>query len=157
MEPIALESPCLADLPPLMVGGLCERYTMGNTSAIPSQWERFSRYVGNIPGGIDGPAYGVCFDFENNQFDYLCGIEVSAVEGLAREFRHVTIPSHRYAIFVIEHNIAAIQRVIYTIWNQWLPSSGYKGANAPTVECYRENFDPQTGASGFEIWVAIES
>lgn len=155
MEPIALDPPRIADLPSLLVGGLCERYTMGNTGAIPSQWERLSRYVGNIPGGIVGPAYGVCFNFKNNQFDYLCGIEVERAESLPREFGHVAIPAHRYAVFVIEHNIATIQRVLHTIWNQWLPASGYKIVKAPAVECYRENFDPHTGGGGFEIWVAI--
>ena len=73
-----------------------------------------------------------------------------------REFRHVAIPKHSYAIFAIEHNITTIQRVLHTIWNQWLPASGYKAAKAPAVECYHENFDPQTGDGGFEIWVAIE-
>jgi len=157
METITLDPPRLADLPPLLVGGLCERYTMGNTAAIPSQWERFSRYVGNIPGGIDGPAYGVCFNFESNEFDYLCGIEVNNVAGLPREFRHVQIPAHRYAVFMVPDNISTIQEVIHTIWNQWMPASGHKGANAPAVECYRENFDPQSGDGGFEIWVAIEA
>lgn len=156
MDPITLDPPRIADQPPLLVGGLCERYTMGNTAAIPSQWERFSRYVGHIPGGIDGPAYGVCFNFDNNQFDYLCGIEVERAEGLAREFTHVEIPAHRYAIFAVEHNIAAIQSVIHAIWNQWLPASGYEAGKAPAIECYRENYDPLTGDGGFEIWVAIK-
>ena len=142
METIALDSPRLADLPPRLVVGLCERYTMGNTAAISSQWERFSRYVGKIPGGIDGPAYGVCFNFDNNEFDYLCGIEASAADGLPREFGHVRIPAHRYAIFTVHDNISTIQRVIHTIWSAWLPTSGLKAADAPAVECYRENYDP---------------
>ncbi len=157
MEPIALDPPRLADLPPLLVAGLCERYTMGHTDAIPSQWERLSRYAGNIPGGIDGPAYGVCFNFESNGFDYLCGIEVSDAVGLPREFRHVQIPAHRYAIFTVQDNVSTIQQAIHTIWNQWIPASGHKPANAPALECYRESFDPQTGEGGFEIWVAIQA
>ncbi|MBL7647596.1 MAG: AraC family transcriptional regulator [Candidatus Hydrogenedentes bacterium] len=157
MEPIALDPPRLADLPPRLVVGLCERYTMGNTGEIPSQWERFSRYVGKIPGGIDGPAYGVCFNFDNNEFDYLCGIEASDAEGLPREFSHVRIPAHRYAIFTVQENISTIQRALHTIWSEWLPRSGHKAANAPAVECYRESFDPLTGDGGFEIWLAIES
>lgn len=157
MEPITLDPPQLIDRSPLLVGGLCERYTMGHTDAIPAQWERFARYIGRIPGGIDGPAYGVCFNFENNEFDYLCGIEVASIESLPREFSHVRIPAHRYAIFTIDENIATIKRAIYTIWNHALPASGHRPANAPTVECYRENYDPPTGDGGYEIWVAVEA
>lgn len=156
MDTISLASPTLTHRSTLLVGGLCERYTMGNTGAIPSQWERFNRYAGCIPGVVDGPAYGVCFNFNNNQLDYLSGIEVGALEGLPREFSHVQIPAQRYAIFAVEDNISTIQRVIHTIWNQWLPASGYKATNAPVVECYREAFDPLTGDGGFEIWVGIE-
>jgi AraC family transcriptional regulator len=43
-----------------------------------------------------------------------------------------------------------------TIWNLWFPSSGHELVDAPDFERYGEEFDPQTGLGGFEIWVPIK-
>ena len=42
------------------------------------------------------------------------------------------------------------------IWNDWLPASEYKAADAPGFERYDENFNPHTGLGGFEIWIPVK-
>src|SRR5438874_2261201 len=71
------------------------------------------------------------------------------------EFSRVRIPEQRYAVFTHRDHISSIRRTINTIWNQWLPASGLKAADAPNFERYDENFDPLTGNGGLEIWIPV--
>ena len=66
------------------------------------------------------------------------------------------IPEHRYAVFSHTEHISTIRRTITAIWNQWLPQSGLKVADAPSFERYDEKFDPATGNGGLEIWVPVK-
>lgn len=58
-------------------------------------------------------------------------------------------------MFTHAGHVASIRRTVNTIWNQWLPASGLKAADAPNFERYGETFDPATGNGGFEIWVPV--
>jgi AraC family transcriptional regulator len=47
------------------------------------------------------------------------------------------------------------------IWQDWLPSSGYEvpdpsGDVPDMLECYGENFNPQTGMGDIEVWVPVK-
>ena len=42
------------------------------------------------------------------------------------------------------------------IWSQWLPESGHKAFEGPTLERYGPEFNPRTGMGGLEIWVPIQ-
>jgi predicted transcriptional regulator YdeE len=51
---------------------------------------------------------------------------------------------------------ASIRSTWLTIWTQWLPNSGHEVVDAPDFERYSEQFNPQTGLGGFEIWLPIK-
>jgi AraC family transcriptional regulator len=163
-EPIMMDSTVLENLPaprfeivkPLLVAGLGERYTWESGAAIPGQWHRFQQSIHHIPRRIGNVTYGVCCNGDDaGNFDYIAGVEVADFSDLPREFSRVRIPEQRYAVFTHRDHISTIRRTINTIWNQWLPSSGLKAADAPNFERY-ENFDPATGNGGVEIWVPIK-
>jgi AraC family transcriptional regulator len=163
-EPITMDSTSLDSLnaprfttsKPLLIAGLGERYTWESGAAIPGQWQRFHQSVANIPGRIGPVAYGVCCNGDDaGNFDYIAGVEVSDFSGLPREFTSVRIPEQKYAVFTHSDHISTIRRTITTIWNQWLPVSGQKAADAPGFERYDANFDPLTGNGGLEIWVPV--
>jgi AraC family transcriptional regulator len=163
-EPIMMDSTALDNIPaprfvtstPLLIAGLDERYTWESGAAIPGQWQRFHQCVQNIPGRIGLVAYGVCCNGDDaGNFDYIAGVEVSDFSDLPRAFSRVRIPEQKYAVFAHGDHISTIRRTINTIWNQWLPASGLKAADAPNFERYDENFDPLTGNGGFEIWVPV--
>jgi AraC family transcriptional regulator len=163
-EPIIMDSTVIDNLPsprfetshPLLVAGLGERYTWESGAAIPGQWQRFHQSVGNIPGRIGQVAYGVCCNGDDaGNFDYIAGVEVSDFSDLPREFSSVRIPEQKYAVFAHRDHISTIRRTINTIWNEWLPASGVKAADAPSFERYDENFDPLTGNGGLEIWLPV--
>jgi predicted transcriptional regulator YdeE len=70
-------------------------------------------------------------------------------------FARVRIREQKYAVFTHSDHVSSIRRTFNSIWNNWLPASGQKMADAPTFERYGENFDPLTGNGGFEIWVPV--
>jgi AraC family transcriptional regulator len=164
-EPITMDSTVIDNLQPprfatgkpLLVAGVGERYTCESGAAIPAQWQRFHQSVENIPGRVGKVAYGVCCNGDDaGNFDYIAGVEVSDFSDLPREFSRVRIPEQRYAVFSHHDHISTIRRTVNTIWNQWLPASGLKAADAPNFERYDENFDPLTGNGGLEIWIPVK-
>ena len=93
---------------------------------------------------------------DSGNFDYIAGVEVSDFSDLPREFARVRIPAQRYVVFRHTEHISTIRRTVGAIWNQWLPQSGLKVADAPTFERYDEKFDPATGNGGLEFWVPVK-
>jgi AraC family transcriptional regulator len=163
-EPIVMDSTALDNLPaprfttskPLLIAGLGERYTWESGAAIPGQWQRFHQSVANFPGRIGPVAYGVCCNADDaGNFDYITGVEVPDFSDLPREFSRVRIPEQKYAVFTHRDHVSTIRRTINTVWNQWLPASGLKAVDAPSLERYGENFDPLTGYGGLEIWMPV--
>lgn len=163
-EPITMDSTVIDNLQPprfttgkpLLIAGLGERYSCEGAAGIPGQWQRFHQSVANIPGRIGNVAYGVCCNGDDaGNFDYIAGVEVSDFSDLPREFASVRIPEQKYAVFTHRDHISTIRRTVNTIWNQWLPASGLKAADAPNFERYDENFDPLTGNGGLEIWIPV--
>jgi AraC family transcriptional regulator len=142
----------------LLVAGLGERITHDNQGAgIPNQWQRFHQSMDNIPGRIGNVAYGVCCNGDDaGNFDYIAAVEVTDFSDLPREFSSARIPEQKYAVFTHSEHIASVRRTINTIWNQWLPVSGFKAADAPNFERYDQNFDPLTGNGGLEIWIPVK-
>ncbi len=151
-----LPSPRFETGKPLLVAGVGERYGCEASAAIPHQWQRFHQTVDSIPGRVGQVAYGVCCNSDDaGNFDYIAGVEVTDFFDLPREFSRVSIPEQRYAVFTHGGHVSAIRSTVNTIWNQWLPASGMKAADGPNFERYDENFDPQTGNGGFEIWIPV--
>ena len=140
----------------LLVAGLGERYRFETNHGIPLQWQRFVPYIGNIPGQAGTVAYGVCCNSDGTgNFEYIAGVEVSSFDDVPPELRRVRIPAQRYAVFTHRDHISTMRSTFYTIWNQWLPASGYEVADAPDFERYDERFNPQTGTGEVEIWLPL--
>ena len=166
VEPIKMDETLLTHLAPprfedgrpFLVAGLSERYTCESAAAIPSQWQRFNEYFGKVPGQVGNVAYGVCYNADDaGNIDYLCGVEVGDFSALPAEFSRLRIAAQRYAVFSHRDHVSAIRRTWNTIWNTWLPASGYLPADAPNFERYDEKFDPVSGMGGLEIWLPLKA
>jgi AraC family transcriptional regulator len=164
-EPILMESSALDHLKPprfetgkaMLVAGIGDRINHQNNGAgIPGQWEQFNQKRGEIPDRVGNLSFGVCCNGDDSgNFDYIAGVEVSDFSDLPREFARVRIPEQKYAVFTHDEHISTIRRTVNTIWNHWLPVSGFKAADAPNFERYDEKFDPLTGNGGLEIWIPV--
>ncbi len=164
VEPIRMNETQLADLAPprfedgrpLLIAGVRERYTQETSAAIPSQWQRFHAYLGNIPRQRGKIAYGVCYNTdEDGNMDYMSGVEVASFDDIQPELERVRLPAQRYAVFRHSDHISTIRRSWMTVFGKWFPGSGYEVEDAPVFERYGEDFDPETGLGGFELWVPI--
>ena len=165
VESINMTEAKLVDLMPprfengkaMTITGLCERYTCDTIHGIPSLWQRFGPYIGNLTGQVGELAYGVCCPSDESQpFEYIAGVEVSSIADLPSGFRHIQIAPQRYAVFTHEGHVSGIRNTCYTIWNQWLPESDFEQVEAPDFERYDERFDPQTGNGVVEIWLPVK-
>jgi AraC family transcriptional regulator len=164
-EPILMDSTALDHLKPprfetgkaMLVAGIGDRIDHQNNGAgIPGQWQRFNQKRGDVPNRVGNLSYGVCCNGDDSgNFDYIAGVEVSDFSDLPREFARVRIPEQKYAVFTHDEHISTIRRTVNTIWNHWLPVSGFKAADAPNFERYDEKFDPLTGNGGLEIWIPV--
>lgn len=167
-EPILMDSAMFDHLAPprfeiakaFLVAGPAERISCDNGAMIPGLWQRFHREIADIPARVGQGkiqvAYGVCCNGDDaGNFDYIAGVEVADFSDLPRRFGRIRIPEQRYAVFTHTEHVASIRRTVNTIWNQWLPASGLKAADAPNFERYDETFDPATGNGGFEIWLPV--
>jgi AraC family transcriptional regulator len=153
---VKLEQPRFAQGSAMLVAGLCTRYEYENKDGIPAQWQRFNDYVGNIEGEVGGVAYGVCTNSDATGFDYIAGVEVTDFSNVDRELARIRIPAQRYAVFSHRDHISTIRNTIQAIWGDWLPKSGYELADAPVLERYGAEFDPDTGSGGLEIWLPLK-
>jgi AraC family transcriptional regulator len=155
---VDLAPPRFETLMPMRFAGLVERYDCQSSGGIPDQWQRFTPYLGNIPGQVGKIAYGVCFNFGGDgNFDYMCGVEVASASDLPKGLTSLTAPGQRYAVFEHRGHIAGIRATISTIWSKWLPESSHQAADGPSFERYGPEFNPLTGLGGFEIWIPIQA
>lgn len=166
VEPIKMDETLLINLEPprfengelLLIAGLGGRYTCEASAGIPSQWQRFLPHLGQVRGQVGRKAYGVCCNSdEAGNFDYVCGVEVKNFSRLTADWSRVRIPEKRYVVFSQRDHISAIRSTWNTIWNNWLPESGYEVVDAPNFERYGDDFDSATGTGGFEIWIPIKA
>ena len=157
-----LEPPRFEDTETLLIAGFRSHYISDTMDQIPSLWQRFGAHIGSVPGQIGRKTYGLCWTHGKEPgIDYLVGVEVSSSSGLPKEFTTATIPAQRCAVFQHRGHVSKLYETCEAI-SEWFPESGYQGArgaaDAPDFfERYTEEFNPQTGLGGIEVWVPIKS
>lgn len=128
---------------------------------IPAQWQRLGPMIGRVPGQIGAVAYGVCFDMfgDKASFDYVAGVEVAGTSALPEGFSQVRIPALTWAVFPHRLHASQFDQTMNAIMRDWLPTSGCdiaQSMGAPDlIERYGEDFDPQSGMGGMELWLPI--
>jgi len=152
----ALSKPRIETLPPKLMAGIVQRYECSAPAAIPSQWQRFSQYLGSIPGQLGQDAYGICYNFDDEgKFDYMSAVEIKEGGQLPFGLVQLSLPEQKYAVFSHAGHISEIRSVMSSIWNHGIADAGLQADTSPTLEVYRPQFNPTTGNGGFEVWIAI--
>lgn len=151
-----LPEPRLVDGAARRVAGFTERYTFATNHGIPSLWQRFSPFVGHMPGQIGDTTYGVVTDHEEDcSFGYLAGVEVSPTADLDPGMAYIDIPTQLYAVFAHQGHISTMRRTAYSIWAQYFPNSTLIPTSGPNFERYGAEHDAFTGYGPVEVWVPI--
>lgn len=165
--PVIVEAPRFIDSPALRIVGLTRSYR-GTNAGIPQQWEAFFSsshalvgeavpQLGSIPGQAGPVAYGVCYHGGREGFEYLSGVEVREDAAIPEGMAEVRLPAQRYAVFPHRGHVATLAQLVHTIFEQWMPTSGYQPGEHPDLfERYAEDFDAWTGLGGMEVWIPIK-
>ncbi|WP_175830974.1 AraC family transcriptional regulator [Burkholderia cepacia] len=140
-----------------LIAGMSDRYTFDTNEGIPALWQAFIPYIGTLPGQVGDVTYGVCCNPDaDGSFEYIAGVEVTSRDRLPAPFRWVELAPQRYAVFEHAGHVSTLHRTFYSIWNGWLPTSGFKAVDAPEFERYSGDYDPVTGAGVLEIWLPVK-
>ena len=157
IEQSELEEPRFEQGRELLLAGLKATYQVGETAGIADQWHRFVPHLGTFAGQKGNTCYGVSWnDRPESGFDYLAGVEVDPAAKLPSGFTQLRVAPQKYAVFTHRKHLTAMPAALGAIWNRWLPNSGHQAA-APCLERYGEQFNPQTGMGGIEIWIPLKS
>lgn len=158
-----LDPPRFENGKPFLIAGLQRTYAPTAMSNIPGQWRTFAPHIGRISGQVGLVAYGICWQpADSSSIEYLTGVEVSTFAGMPEGFTVVSLPAARYAVFPHRAHVSKLYETCDAI-SRWLPESGHQSAAASDTETpafferYSEEFDPQTGMGGMEVWVPIKS
>ena len=158
-----LDPPRFEDVKPMLIAGMRARYTSETVGDIPAQWQRMVPYLDSTAQRLERIDFGVIWDMREGEegFDYLSGFEVSDCTGLPAELLCIPIPAMRCAVFPHRMHVSRLKDTMLFIWHQWLPASGCEPAggieNVPDmIERYSEEFDPQTGLGGMEVWIPVK-
>ena len=158
-----LEPPRFENGKPLLIAGLRRIYAPAAMSNIPAQWQAFAPHIGKISGQNGRTAYGVCWQAADSaNIEYLTGVEISSFAGMPDNCTVVSLPAAKYAVFAHPDHVSKLYETCDAI-SRWLPESGHQLAAASDAETpafferYSEEFDPQTGMGGMEVWVPLQS
>ena len=156
MSFVELSEPRFETRPDFLIAGLGERFTFDRNEGIVGLWQAFAPYMGRIPGQSSDVTYGLCCNpGEDGSFEYIAGVEVPRIDGLPPTFRHFKVRQQDYAVFRHLGHISTIHQTFLTIFNKWLPASGYAFADAPEFEQYSADFEPMQGTGFVEVWVPV--
>jgi AraC family transcriptional regulator len=157
-----LEPPRFEDGKAFILAGLSEHFSPENRKNLPGLWQCFAPHIGNITGQVGRVAYGLCFNADSPEgMDYMAAVEVSNTAGLPPEFAIASIPAQKYAVFSHHGHVSKLYETLSAI-DKWLPGSGLQVSRENSelpcfFERYSEEFNPQTGMGGMEVWLPIKA
>lgn len=156
MKFITLAEPRFENRPEFVIAGMGGRFTFETNEGIVGLWQTFVPYFGRVANQVGHCTYGLCCNpGQDGSFEYIAGIEVSSIADLPPVFRHFKVPQQRYAVFRHQGHVSTLHQTFFTIFNQWLPASGYALADAPEFEQYSADFEPSQGQGYVEVWIPL--
>lgn len=136
----------------MLLGGLRRHHSFQHGD-FGGQWRDFSA-LGPLPGQLGEHAYGVICGVDESGCEYMCAVEVSALEMLPPTLGRMRISPQTYAVF---RHLGHVDALPHT-WQQalaWLAQSDYDSAHKPDFERYGDAFDPDSGSGEVELWLAV--
>jgi AraC family transcriptional regulator len=145
-------SPTIVNKPAFSVVGLLI-HTVPMSPDIPPLWDQLVPRMDELPPSAEPHvSYGLMrYDPAMNALDYMAG-NPAGPGAVPVGMDRWDVPENTYAVF--ETTLATIGDTFGSIYNTWLPTSGYRHAAAPYFERYGENFSPENPA--LTIYIPIE-
>jgi len=120
-------------------------------------WDKFTLRQSEIKNVINtNTGYGVSFDSNYTNYNYLEAFEVSKLEDIPKGMVYKEIPQCKYAVFTLNHKliIENFYKTIDYIFKSWLKNSHYKLYNNITL--IEMIFDPSNKRELFDLYIPIK-
>ena len=130
----------------------------GNSEAL---WAQLSGRFQEIPDADPGTGFGV-HTWNGSERHYLAGMALrGAIKGekvpeVPKGMEAYHLKKHAYAVFPHHGLIDYLSTTIDTIFNDWLPGSGYQTAENYYFELYDDRFQPGSEDSVLFIFVPVK-
>jgi AraC family transcriptional regulator len=119
-----------------------------------AQWREFMQ-LPPLAAQTGDQTYGVLCGATENDFEYMCGTEVTDFASVPAGIGRVRVPVQHYAVFAHPNPRTPTQVTWSEIMLNWLPQSGYQSARTPDFEVYSPGFDHRTRQGRVEIWLGV--
>lgn len=153
-----LEAPRFERTGELRFIGLPGSFTYGEIAQIPSQWRRFmADFYPRIEHKSQSIPVGIMTSGAEADGDlcYTCAVEVSRFNTTPEGLVTLAVKPASYVVFPHNRHITELTQTYTAIWNDWLPASGRKPAEAPSFEKPNATFDTRTGEGGVTLWIPL--
>lgn len=137
------------------VMGKLRNFSFNNSyKEIPEFWDE---HMKSEDSKIVCGMYGVCYDGDENGFEYLIADNYIPWNEIPDGYITKTVPEGMWAIFPCRGALPqALQEVNTKIWNEWLPNcKEYKLAGNYNIEMYTPLCEDENNNYS-EIWIPIE-
>lgn len=128
---------------------------------IPQMWGNdFMPRISEIEDVVNPKVfYGICTCMEavkSGMFSYVACREVGSLDKIPNKMVGKTIPAHTYAVFTHIGSLKNLGATWISIYNDWLPASGYEASDGLSFEYYDERFKDFSDTSELDIFIAIK-
>jgi AraC family transcriptional regulator len=160
--PTLTQSPAPVMKPALRIAGVAREFDETNKAEIPALWMRLVPHL-PLKGQTSNESFGVCRalnDPAKSGLTYLAGVGVAADAPAPPGLEVIELPARPYLVFRQEIGAEGLhdqmQAAVKAIWGELAPKSGYKLAQAPDLEYYPPDFQPNK-AGWVEWWIPVEA
>jgi AraC family transcriptional regulator len=147
---------------PLLVTGIRETLNENFAVEIPKLWQSYMQLRSQIANSFGSTNYGLCTQetADSKEIYYMACCEVTEFASRPQQMSQAIIPSQTYAVFKHDLPVWQLNQTVCAIFDKWLPASGYQLVTHTThpihhIEKYSEEFNPETGMGGMEVWVPV--
>lgn len=159
LEPktMTLTPPRIEPAGEMLFVGLTEHVPYEQPQRFPALWTRFmTGPYAEIEHRLDDAPVGLATGSDELGVDYACAAGVTAFGRIPEGCVKIRVAPATYAVFAHDGHVTELRDTYRAIWNDWLPASRYKPAEAPGLERHNPTFDPRTGNGGVTIWLPVE-
>jgi predicted transcriptional regulator YdeE len=130
---------------------------------LSDHWEKLVERSTEVTDRIDLNFYGYVYRLppaqrsHPDELHYLAGVRADpAPENVTDRMVKTIVPASKYAVFTYQGVFdAQFAQFVQSIYQEWLPQSGYEHGQSGDVEMYDNRFKPEHSASEMEYWLPI--
>jgi AraC family transcriptional regulator len=133
-----------------------------NMEIIPKLWQKYMPRRHEIKNSKSSSNLGACFELPSDGDDhsdecfYIAGTEVENFDSIPAGMEGLTVSAGEYAIFTHKGKLDTFEHTMNYIFGSWLPKSGKKLRNSPTIDFYDHRFKLNQDDSELDVWIPIE-